>query len=150
MRAFRFMTFDFINPIMLVGLAGVLIPVLVHLLRTQKHDVVEWGAIQFLELERVTRRRIRLEELLLLLLRMSLIALLTIAMARPWIDAGAMASFRSASYASITFAWISARNPEVIGCAMSRWSLVIPSGSTGAPLALGRRLPHSLQCLARR
>lgn len=78
------MGFDFINPWMLAGLAGVLLPVLAHLLNRKKYDTVDWGAMQFLELGRKARRRLRLEELLLLLLRMAMIALIAFALARPW------------------------------------------------------------------
>lgn len=78
------MSFGFINLLMLAGLAGVALPVVVHLISRRKYDVVDWGAMQFLELGRRTRRRIRLEELLLLLLRMVLVALLALALARPW------------------------------------------------------------------
>jgi len=50
------MTFDFINPLMLIGLAGVSLPVLAHLLSRKRYDVEEWGAMQFLELGRKTQR----------------------------------------------------------------------------------------------
>ncbi|MGE4001441.1 MAG: BatA domain-containing protein, partial [Planctomycetaceae bacterium] len=66
------MSFGFLNAVMLLGLAGAALPVLVHLLSRRNYDVVAWGAMQFLELGRRTRRRIRLEELLLLLLRIGL------------------------------------------------------------------------------
>jgi hypothetical protein len=82
------MSFGFLNLMMLAGLAGMAIPVLVHLISRRKHDVVHWGAMQFLELGRRTRRRIRIEEFLLLLLRMVLIALLAVALARPWAKGG--------------------------------------------------------------
>jgi len=87
------MSFDFLNPAMLLGLAGVSLPVLAHLLSKRKYDVVQWGAMQFLELGRNTRRRIRLEEILLMLLRMGLIALLAIALARPWASGGFLSKF---------------------------------------------------------
>ena len=87
------MSFDFLNPAMLLGLAGVSLPVLAHLLSKRKFDVVNWGAMQFLELGRNTRRRIRLEEILLMLLRMGLIALLAIALARPWASGGFLSQF---------------------------------------------------------
>lgn len=80
------MSFDFINPWMLAGLAGVSLPVIAHLLSRKKYDVVQWGAMQFLELGRNARRRIRLEELLLMLLRMGMIALIAIALSRPWMS----------------------------------------------------------------
>ena len=82
------MIFGFLNFLMLAGLAGVALPVVVHLISRRKYDVVNWGAMQFLELGRRTRRRIRLEELLLLLLRMAMIALLALALARPWTKGG--------------------------------------------------------------
>jgi len=72
------MSFDFINPWMLAGLAGVSLPVLAHLLSRRKYDTVNWGAMQFLELERDARRRVRIEELQLILLRMLLVGLLVL------------------------------------------------------------------------
>ncbi|MBS0201495.1 MAG: VWA domain-containing protein [Planctomycetes bacterium] len=71
---------------MLAGLAGVLLPVLAHLLSRKRYDTVDWGAMQFLELDPSARRNLRLEDLLLLLVRMLLIALLAIALARPWFN----------------------------------------------------------------
>ncbi len=86
---------SFLNPWMLAGLAGLLLPVIAHLLSRKKYDQVDWGAMQFLELDPRARRHIRLEELLLLLVRMGLVALLVVAFARPWIGGawlGGMAS----------------------------------------------------------
>ncbi len=81
------MTFDLLNPWMLAGLAGVALPVVAHLLSKKKYDIVSWGAMQFLELGQETRRRVWLEDLWLLLLRMALIAWIAIALARPWVSA---------------------------------------------------------------
>jgi hypothetical protein len=75
----------FLNPWMLLGLAAVVIPPLIHLLNRRRYDVVDWGAMQFLQISEVTRRRVFLEELLLMLLRMGLIALLVLALAGPFI-----------------------------------------------------------------
>jgi hypothetical protein len=83
------MSFGFVQPWMLVGLAGIALPIIAHLLSKRKFDIVFWGAMQFLELGRKTRRRIRLEELLLLLLRIGLIAIIALAFARPWGKGGA-------------------------------------------------------------
>lgn len=85
------MPFDFINPFMLLGLSALSLPVVVHLLSRRKYDVVAWGAMQFLELHRRERRHLRLQELLLMLLRMALMALLVIALARPWTSGGPFA-----------------------------------------------------------
>ena len=78
----------FLQPLMLLGLAGIALPVLVHLLTRRRYDVLQWGAMQFLELGRTTRRWLRLEQLLLLLLRIGLIVVLVLAMARPWSGTG--------------------------------------------------------------
>ncbi len=78
------MSFNFINIAMLAGLASVILPVLAHLLSKRRYDVVQWGAMQFLQLGQRTRRRIRFQDLLLLLLRMALLGCLVLALARPY------------------------------------------------------------------
>jgi hypothetical protein len=81
----------FLNPWMLLGLAAVVIPPLIHLLNRRRYDVVDWGAMQFLQISEVTRRRVFLEELLLMLLRMGLITLLVLALAGPFITSAGLA-----------------------------------------------------------
>ena len=78
---------------MLAGLAGVGLPLLVHLLSRKKYDVISWGAMQFLELGRSAKRRVQLEELLLMLLRMALLAVLAVALARPWLSGSMLSPF---------------------------------------------------------
>jgi hypothetical protein len=85
------MSLGFLNALMLLGLAGVLIPPVIHLLNRRRFDVVEWGAMQFLQVSQTTRRRLRLEEVLLMLLRMGLIALLVLALAAPYASGPALA-----------------------------------------------------------
>ncbi len=77
---------------MLVGLAAMALPVLAHLISRRKFDIVQWGAMQFLQLGRKTRRRIRLEEWLLMLLRMGVLGLIAFGMSRPWASGGAISS----------------------------------------------------------
>jgi hypothetical protein len=76
------MTFG-LNTLMLFGLAALIIPPLIHLLNRRRYDVVDWGAMQFLQVSETTRRRLLIEELLLMLLRMGLIALMVLALAAP-------------------------------------------------------------------
>ena len=85
----------FLNPMMLLGLAGVALPVIAHLLSRRRYDVVDWAAMQFLNPSRKTRRRMRLEELLLLLVRIGIIALVALAASRPWISSGFLTGYRS-------------------------------------------------------
>jgi hypothetical protein len=81
----------FLNPWMLVGLSAVLIPLIIHLLNRRRYEVVDWGAMQFLQLGEVTRRRLFLEEVLLMLLRMALIAVLVLALAGPFVTTWSIA-----------------------------------------------------------
>ena len=78
----------FLNPWMLAGLLGLSLPILAHLLSKKRYDIVNWGAMQFLELNPNARRKLRLEQLLLLLLRLLLVALVVFALARPWARGG--------------------------------------------------------------
>jgi hypothetical protein len=80
----------FHNPYMLLGLAALAIPIIIHLLNRRRYDIVDWGAMQFLQVSEVTRRRIFIEELLLLLLRMGLIALLVLGLALPYFTSPAL------------------------------------------------------------
>src|SRR5215472_17242375 len=82
---------SFLNPWMLLGLSAVIVPIIIHLLNRRRYEVVDWGAMQFLQVSEVTRRRLFLEELLLMLLRMGLIALLVLALAGPFVTGSMMA-----------------------------------------------------------
>src|SRR5262245_35849212 len=77
------MSFGLLNTWMLFGLVALLIPPLIHLLNRRRYDVVDWGAMQFLQVSETTRRRLLIEEILLMLLRMGLIAVLVLALAAP-------------------------------------------------------------------
>src|SRR6516162_6017242 len=79
------MPFWFLNVLMLIGLIAVAIPPIIHLLTRKRFDIVDWAAMQFLQISEKTRRKIFLEELLLMLLRMGLIALFVLALAAPFI-----------------------------------------------------------------
>jgi hypothetical protein len=69
---------------MLAGLAGVAIPVVVHLMNRRRTTTVDWGAMQFLELGRRAQIKFRLSEFLLLAGRMALLAIVALALARPF------------------------------------------------------------------
>ncbi len=71
---------------MAAGLAGTLIPLVIHLLNRRRATTVDWGAMQFLELSRQARLKFRMSELILLVGRMALLAGVALALARPfWI-----------------------------------------------------------------
>ncbi len=74
----------FLNPWFLAGAAGAAIPVVIHLLIRRRYRRVPWAAMDLLlRAFKKTNRRLRIENLLILLLRMAAIALLAMALARP-------------------------------------------------------------------
>lgn len=75
----------FMNPALLAGLGLASVPILIHLLNRQRHKPMPWAAMRFvLAAYRKTRRRVQLENLLLLLLRTAAVALLAFAITRPF------------------------------------------------------------------
>lgn len=89
------MTFGLLNLVMLLGLGAVLIPPIIHLLNRRRYNVVDWGAMQFLDISEAKRRRLFLEEILLMLLRMGVLALLVLALAAPFVTGPWIAQFAS-------------------------------------------------------
>ncbi|HVK08304.1 MAG TPA: VWA domain-containing protein [Gemmataceae bacterium] len=77
----------FLAPALLAGLAALAIPPIVHLLNRRRFDVLDWGAMQFLQVSQRTRKKIFLEQFLLMLLRMGLLLLIVLGMASPWLKA---------------------------------------------------------------
>ncbi len=78
------MSWGVLNAAVLVGLAGAVLPLVIHLLNRRRGDVIDWGAMQFLEPGRRARRRIRLAEMLLMAARMALLVVVVLALARPF------------------------------------------------------------------
>jgi hypothetical protein len=78
----------FIHGYLLAGLLLVGVPVLLHLIMRQKPRTLQFPAFRFLRQRHLTnRRKLRLQHLLLLLLRMGIIAVLCLALARPRVAA---------------------------------------------------------------
>ncbi|MDP6442691.1 MAG: BatA domain-containing protein [Pirellulaceae bacterium] len=74
----------FVNISLAFGALACVIPIVIHLLNRNRFQVVPWGAMHLLQqAARVNRRRVRFEQLLLLLLRMALLTLLALCMAGP-------------------------------------------------------------------
>ncbi len=79
----------FLNPWMLMGLLGVSVPLMLHLFNRRKQNRREWGAMMFLEASLAQRRRrVLVEEILLLATRCLIVAFATLAFARPFVSAG--------------------------------------------------------------
>ena len=71
------------NLAMLFGLFALGVPIVLHFLQRRRFDVVDWGAMQFLPDAVTTQRRRWLDEILLMLLRMGMLAILVVALATP-------------------------------------------------------------------
>ena len=76
---------SFLTPLFLVALAGLAIPVLLHLIQRERKQVVQFPSLMFLRripYQSVRRRRIR--HWLLLMMRLAALALVVMAFARPF------------------------------------------------------------------
>src|SRR6188768_3868149 len=76
----------FENLIMLAGLGGAAVPLVIHFLSRARYRTVPWGAMMFLEggtSHGPTPHAGKLRERMLLALRMAVVGLLAVALARP-------------------------------------------------------------------
>lgn len=74
----------FLNPALLWLGALAALPVLIYLFNRQRHRTMPWAAMEFvLRALKKNRRRLKLENLLLLLLRVGIVLLLALGLARP-------------------------------------------------------------------
>src|SRR5437762_5155310 len=116
------MSFGLLNAALLLGLAGLAIPIIVHLLHRRRFEVVEWGAMQFLQISETTRRRLLWEEIILMALRMGLVALLVLGLAAPFVVNSLLA--------------------KVMHDRPSRDVVLIFDGSASMAYASGEKTPH--------
>ncbi len=119
----------FLNWAMLAGLAAVAIPILIHLLNRRRATVVDWGAMRFL-LASLTmrRRRILLEEIILLALRCLALALLALAMARPFLPSRTSIPWAPVLPALLVAAILTGVAAAVWSSRRARWALLAVSG----------------------
>ena len=74
----------FLNPIALIGLLAAGIPILLHIFNLRKLKTIEFSTLSFLkELQKTKIRRLKLRQLLLLVLRTLLVVTVVLAFSRP-------------------------------------------------------------------
>src|SRR5215212_391214 len=74
----------FLNPYMWFGALAVGIPIAMHFFYRANYRPLPWGAMKFLRLSiEQTSRRLRFQELILLILRILVLFVLAMALARP-------------------------------------------------------------------
>ena len=79
----------FLNPWMLLGGLAIASPILIHLLNKRRFKIVEWAAMDFLfEADKKNRRRVQMENFILLALRCLALLLLALLLARPFLPSG--------------------------------------------------------------
>lgn len=88
------MNFEWLNPALLAaGLAGIAIPLVLHLIHRRRGQRIRFSAVRFLDdTELPTARHLRLRDVLLFLLRAGVVAALALWIARPFASLPATAS----------------------------------------------------------
>jgi hypothetical protein len=78
---------SFLTPLFLAGLLGLAVPILLHLRRSDRNQVLAFPSLMFLrKIPHSSVRRRRIRHLLLLLLRCAALTLLVLAFARPLVE----------------------------------------------------------------
>lgn len=78
---------NFLNPFALIGMAAAGIPLLLHLLNLRRLKTIDFGTLRFLqELQQKQVRKLRLQQILLLILRTLVLICAVLALARPTIE----------------------------------------------------------------
>src|SRR5210317_340083 len=75
---------NYLNPLMLLGVLGLALPILAHMLNRYQVKFTDWAAMRFLNRSvRVRSRQLRLRDIILLILRCLAMLLIVFAIARP-------------------------------------------------------------------
>ncbi len=129
------------------GLIGVALPILIHLLNKRRFRRVDWAAMDFLlQAQKINKRRVKLEDFILLLLRCLIMAFLGMLLARPFFtsDAGG-GLFKSARHERVILlddslsmnAKSGGTTPLTeAGKAVTNWITTLASNNTGDSFTL--------------
>lgn len=87
----------FLNPWMLLGGLAIASPILIHLLNKRRFKIVEWAAMDFLfQADKKNRRRVQLENFILLALRCLAMLFIALMLARPFLPSSVTSVLNSA------------------------------------------------------
>jgi hypothetical protein len=88
---FNWLTGFLMNPALALGGLAVASPILIHLLSRRRYRRIQWAAMSFLlEARKQNRRRIRLQQWILLALRCLAVLLIAAAVARPFVSTASL------------------------------------------------------------
>lgn len=80
---------SFANPLMLIGLAAILVPIIIHLFNFRRYKTIYFSNVQMLEdIQKKTKRASQIQQLIVLALRVLGIACLALACAQPFLRTG--------------------------------------------------------------
>jgi len=134
----------FLNSAMLWGTLAVLLPIAIHLLNRYRHKEIDWAAMELLRRALVVRaRQIRIEDILILILRCLAVLLIALAMARPTLTASGAKWFGAESQVGVVIAidasYSMAHRPGVntrFDRALTRVRAALETLDPGNPLSL--------------
>lgn len=134
------MSFALLAPLGLAALAALAIPIAIHLVRRIELQTTEFAALRWIAERIRPRRRLRFERPWLLLLRLALLALVALLLAKPIIDEPAIAT-SSRVLVALGADLSAARSAVTLANADWRWlapgfpSIETPTPSANAPIA---------------
>ena len=104
----------FLNPLLLLGLAAAAIPLIIHLFNFRRPRKIDFSSLEFLkELQKSTMQRVRIKQLLLLLLRTLAIACLVLTFARPTLTSNLAGSLGGQASSSIVLVVDNSRSMQM-------------------------------------
>ena len=84
----------FFNPLLLWALPLAAVPIIIHILNRRRFQKVPWAAMEFLlRAMKRNRKRLRMEQWLVLLLRVLAVLLLVFLVSRPQLGSGGLETF---------------------------------------------------------
>src|SRR5256885_2390151 len=84
----------FLSPFLLPLLVLASVPIIIHLLNRRRFQLIEWAPMKYLKLTiKTNRRRLRIEQFILLAIRTIIVALIILAVARPVLSQGKLGSW---------------------------------------------------------
>ena len=92
----------FLNPLILFGLLAAAVPLIIHLLNLKKLKKIQFSSLAFLkEIQQTKIRRLKLKQLLLLIIRTLIVIFLVLAFARPTIKSISLPGSSAAKTTSV-------------------------------------------------
>jgi hypothetical protein len=134
-----FLTFS--NAALLIGVAGAVVPLVLHLLSRARYQSVDWGAMLFLEgLEARQQYSGRINQILLVAIRMAVVALLAVALAEPILQQWSPEADSAGAALSAADRGQLLCVAGAIACGIvAVWIILVITRSAGMPRTRGRR-----------